>query len=432
MASLFHPHVFSFFIFFFSFVLLGLAGAAAALDRVPEKNRFRFVNQGEFVDAPAEYGADYRAVGVVGSPFQLTFYNTTPNAYRLAIRMGTPRSESVRRWVWEANRSRPVRENATVSLGADGNLVLADADGAVVWSTGTANKGVVGIQILHSGNMVLYDKKGRYLWQSFDHPTDTLLVGQSLPAAGAAKLVSRKSESDGSPGIYSLVVESGQPVLFLEASPSRSLPYFNLSRYHGASTDPAIFECSPRGANISYVLSFGSLSVQTKYDSSLSFLRLTPEGDVEFYTYDDRVYYRAWQKTFALFDEELSGFSACERPSRCGKLGVCEGKMCTACPAAKGTGAWSPACAPPRRRRACRPGASSSYIKVAGVEHFLTRNSEGEGKMTMGECRRRCNVDCDCLGFLYWEESSQCWLAPVLGTLNKVNDPKHAAYIKSS
>ena len=77
----------------------------------------------------SQSGSTYRAVDVVGSPFQLTFYNTTPNAYKLAIRMGTPRSGSIRRWVWEANRSRPVRENATLTFGADGNLILADADG---------------------------------------------------------------------------------------------------------------------------------------------------------------------------------------------------------------------------------------------------------------------------------------------------------------
>ncbi|MBA0695483.1 hypothetical protein Goari_002108, partial [Gossypium aridum] len=121
--------------------------------------------------------------------------------------MGSPRSESIVRWVWEANRGRLVRENATLTFGSDGNLVLADADGTVTWQTATANKGVVGLKIIPNGNLVLYDKKGKFIWQSFDHPTDTLLVGQTLRSNGPNKLVSRMSIADGTEGPYRFVME---------------------------------------------------------------------------------------------------------------------------------------------------------------------------------------------------------------------------------
>ncbi|KAL6283454.1 hypothetical protein ACE6H2_014383 [Prunus campanulata] len=42
----------------------------------------------------------------------------------------------------------PVGENATLTFGTDGNLVLADADDRVAWQTNTANKGVVGFKLL--------------------------------------------------------------------------------------------------------------------------------------------------------------------------------------------------------------------------------------------------------------------------------------------
>lgn len=76
--------------------------------------------------------------------------------------MGHRRSESIMRWVWEVNRGRPVKENATLTFGRDGSLVLVDADGLVVWQTGTANKGVVDLNLLGNGNIVLYDKKGKF------------------------------------------------------------------------------------------------------------------------------------------------------------------------------------------------------------------------------------------------------------------------------
>ncbi|PNX73986.1 epidermis-specific secreted glycoprotein ep1-like [Trifolium pratense] len=87
-------------------------------------------------------------ISIFNAPFQVGFYNTTPNAYTLALRVGLQRSEQLFRWVWEANRGNPVGENATFSLGVDGNLVLANADGRIVWQTNTSNKGVVAFRII--------------------------------------------------------------------------------------------------------------------------------------------------------------------------------------------------------------------------------------------------------------------------------------------
>ncbi|KAJ6377288.1 hypothetical protein OIU76_026293 [Salix suchowensis] len=165
----------SFKIFFFVFNFTFLASAT-----VPSSKTFKYINQGGFGQYSVEYAADYRVLPISTSPFQLCFYNTTPNAYTLGLRMGHRWSESLMRWVWDANRGKPVHENATLSFQRDGNLILADFDGTIAWQTGTANQGVVGLDLLPNGNMVLYDKRGKFIWQSFDHPADTLLVGQKL------------------------------------------------------------------------------------------------------------------------------------------------------------------------------------------------------------------------------------------------------------
>ncbi|KAI7985158.1 EP1-like glycoprotein 2 [Camellia lanceoleosa] len=139
-------------------------------------------------------------------PFRLCFYNT-PNSFVFAMRAGIPNNESLMRWVWMPTAMTPVGENATLSFGEDGNFVLSDFDGRLVWQTNTANKGVTGIKLLPNGNLVLFDKNGAFLWQSFDHPSDTLMVGMSVRISGRNKLVSRTSEVDGSDGKYSLVLE---------------------------------------------------------------------------------------------------------------------------------------------------------------------------------------------------------------------------------
>ena len=129
------------FLFIFSISISSFTAYAS----VPVKHTFKYVNDGEFGDYINEYNADYRVLPIFTSPFQFCFYNTTPNAYTLALRMAIQRTEPIYRWVWEANRGKPVGENATFTFGTDGNLVLAHANGRVAWQTGTAGKGVVGI-----------------------------------------------------------------------------------------------------------------------------------------------------------------------------------------------------------------------------------------------------------------------------------------------
>ncbi|CAL2253767.1 unnamed protein product [Prunus armeniaca] len=100
--------------------------------------------------------------------------------------------------------SDPTVGPSLLAFGADGNLLLADADGLVAWQTNTANKDVVGFKLLPNGNLVLHCSKGNFVWQSFDYPTDTLLVGQALRAG----LVIWASEKDNSNGLYILVLDN--------------------------------------------------------------------------------------------------------------------------------------------------------------------------------------------------------------------------------
>ncbi|KAJ4868674.1 Curculin-like (mannose-binding) lectin family protein [Raphanus sativus] len=189
--------------------------------QVPPSEQLQFLNRGDFGDSEIEYGASYRDVGVIRNHFRLCFYNTTPNAYTLAIGMGTGTSDSIIRWVWQANPRTPVHEEASLSFGPEGNLVLSQPDGRVVWQTNTENKGVIGLTMNENGNLVLFDDGGWSVWQSFDFPTDTLLVGQSLTLDGPNKLVSRDN------GSYTLTLEPDRLVLshLIPRSNNRTVVY---------------------------------------------------------------------------------------------------------------------------------------------------------------------------------------------------------------
>ncbi|MCD7469245.1 hypothetical protein HAX54_008116 [Datura stramonium] len=129
--------------------------------------------------------------------------------------------------VWSANRNRPVKTNATLQLGRDGNLVLADSDGTLVWSTNTAGKSVSGLNLTETGNLVLFDKRKRTIWQSFDHPTDSLFPGQNL--VSGQKLIASVSASNWSQGLLSLTILNGSLVAYADTSPPQ---YYYASQYY--------------------------------------------------------------------------------------------------------------------------------------------------------------------------------------------------------
>ncbi|PON69348.1 Serine/threonine protein kinase [Parasponia andersonii] len=82
--------------------------------------------------------------------------------------------------VWSTKRDYIVRENASLQLTRDEGLILRESNGYTVWSANTSGKPVVGMNLTEAGNLVLFGDEGAVLWQSFDHPEDTLLIGQRL------------------------------------------------------------------------------------------------------------------------------------------------------------------------------------------------------------------------------------------------------------
>ncbi|KAK4755572.1 hypothetical protein SAY87_009329 [Trapa incisa] len=438
--------------FIFSIVFIALTFATTISDAaVPVSRTFKYVNTGDFGEYTVEYEANYRPLNLYTFPFQLCFYNTTPNAFMLALRMGHHRSESIMRWVWEANRGKPVKENATVTFGPDGNLVLADADGSVVWQTATANKGVVGLNLQQNGNIVLYDKKGKPVWQSFDYPTDTLLVGQKLNYTGPTRITSRMSAIDGSEGPYSFGIEQGVPALVMyyksKNSPTPMLYYRSLEFGDGKGslahlTLTAQPESEGATAYDIYLVydmngfpSFGAYSMaRPKYNATYSMLRVEYDGNLRIHTYDENVDWGAWGNPLTLFDRGEDSVSECSLPKRCGSLGVCEDSQCVACPTPKGMLGWSKSCVPPTLAPCGQSKANGvGYYKVVGVEHFLSvYGTKGDGPVKLVDCRDKCTKDCKCVGFFYREESSKCLLVPELDTLTRVDNTSHVGYIKIS
>ncbi|KAM3298707.1 hypothetical protein ACQJBY_040268 [Aegilops geniculata] len=116
--------------------------------------------------------------------------------------------------VWVANAENPIA-NLTTSrlvLSRDGNLAVHH-QATTVWSTKantTTNTTVAAL--LDNGNLVLCSSSGAsnssdVFWESYDHPTDTVLQGGKIGWNNSTglirRLVSRKNVVDQTPGMYS-------------------------------------------------------------------------------------------------------------------------------------------------------------------------------------------------------------------------------------
>ncbi|XP_021738855.1 EP1-like glycoprotein 3 [Chenopodium quinoa] len=404
---------------------------------------FLYVNQGDFEDITGEFDTSFRRVAIDSPRFSLFFYTNDQKSFTLGIGMGfSPK------WVWAANRNAPVGEGAALYLGKDGNLVLVDFDDCVVWQTNTANKGVVGIKMLDNGNMVLYDAKGNFIWQSFDYPSDTLLTGQSLKVGLTTKLVSRASPTSDLEGNYTLEMRPNNVSLYYKSLKNPTpLPYYRIDQIFG-TTPSKEFSYIVGVTNFvshftfqalqyittDWISSSNQLLAETWYNSTNSFLRLDIDGKLRTYSYDP-LNRDIFKVEFTLFEGEplpgdQLGATECQMPEKCGDFGVCYKNQCVACPSPRGLLGWSEKCAQPKLE--CNGGViNAKYYKVVGVRHFSSLYTEGEG-ITQRKCKSKCSKDCKCAGFFYDEEKLKCLIVNDLKTLTQSDNPKQFGYIKVS
>ncbi|GAY67648.1 hypothetical protein CUMW_258260 [Citrus unshiu] len=426
--------------FFFLLTLI----SAVANAQVPANETFKFVNEGGLGEYFNEYNANYRMSGIYNDPFQLGFYNTTPNAFTLALRLGIKKQEPVFRWVWEANRGKPVRENAVFSLGTDGNLVLAEADGTVVWQSNTANKGVVGFGLFPNGNMVLRDSKGNFIWQIFDYPTDTLLVGQSLRVGRVTKLVSRLSVKENVDGPYRFVMEPRRLAFYYKSSNvPRPILYYTFP-FSYAGLKNLTLKSSPETRHYKLTLDSSDgdsfIMDRPKYNSTISFLRLGIDGNLRVFTYSQEVDFLPEEERFTLFgkisrgNDGINWGNECQMPDRCGKLGLCEDEQCVACPTENGLIGWSKENCVPTQVNFCGT-KDFHYYKLESVVHYMCTYNYFDGigaNISIEACGKRCSSDCRCVGYFYDTSFPTCWIAFDLKTLTKAPDSPIVGFIKVS
>ena len=316
-----------------------------------------------------------------------------PNSNRTA-EDGTPLVDEPK-VVWSANRNSLVGVNASLQLTEQGDLVLKEADGTIVWSTNTSDKSVVGFKLTKTGNLVLFDSNNEIVWQSFDHPTDSLVPTQKL--VSGQKLVASVSEKDWSQGLVSLDVTSHAVTARVGSNPSTEYFFLRVpyTGNHKMTVNAIILK------NEGLFLSSGHRIWYLLPASFIRYMKLEPAGKLSFYEWIDSRWRVFRSPIFDDFD--------CLYPLRCGKYGVCTDRQCS-CPVSSseeniyfrpinhkepdlGCSEITPL--------SCGASHDQSFIELNYTSYWPAMSFIGDAS-DVESCKQACLKNCSCKAAMFW------------------------------
>ena len=354
----------------------------------------------------------------VGGTFTLGFFSPGVSTRRY---LGIWFSVSPDAISWVANRDRPLSDNSGRLVFTDsGNLLLlhGSAGHITAWSSNsTSTSSLAHLELLDTGNFVVRDPaSSTFFWQSFDHPSNTLLagmkMGKNLWSGADWSLASWSWPDDPSPGSYLRVLNSsGIPEFVLwqgGVKRYRTGPWNGrwFSGIPEASTDYNLVTCQ-------VTISSGEQTYwfTAKPRAPLTRVVVTDTGVVK------RLMWDAARRTWETFFQGPR--DVCDSYGKCGAFGLCDASAAAApptpfCSCLRGFSPASPLAWSLRdtsagcrrnveldcgRRRTMTATTMDGFVLVSGVKLPDTHNATVDAGITVEECRRRCLADCSCLAY---------------------------------
>jgi len=309
--------------------------------------------------------------------------------------------------VWVANRETPLNDSLGVlKITNKGILILLDRSGSVIWSSNTARPARnPTAQLLESGNLVVKEEGDHNLenslWQSFEHPTDTILPGMKLGMSRITgmdwSMTSWKSEDDPSRGtITCKLAPYGYPdMVVMEGSEVK---------YRSGLWDGLRFSGVPStkpNPIYKYEFVFNEKEIfyrESLVDKSMHWRLVTRQnGDIASFTWIEKT------QSWLLY--ETANTDNCDRYALCGANGFCDIQSSPVCDCLNGFAPkspgdwdetdWSNGCV----RRTPLNCSGDGFRKLAGVKMPETKSSWFSKTMNLEECRNTCLEKCNCTAY---------------------------------
>ncbi|GLT37751.1 hypothetical protein SLA2020_120520 [Shorea laevis] len=376
---------------------------------------FSFVRRAAALDtiSPGQSIKDGETLVSSKGTFEFGFFRPgSSKSLYLGLWYRKPATQTV---AWVANREAPLSDGeGFLVLDSKGTLALLNSTKGVLWSSNTSETGENPVaQLLDSGNLVVKDGKnndsGKYLWQSFDYPSDTLLpgmkLGKNLKTGFVRFLSSWRSTEDPAPGQYSARIDPrGFPQLVFEQGPQiqfRAGPWNGIS-FEGlrnglewivgyAKLNLLItHEYVLNDEEVYYTYEVGEGSVLTRYV-------LNPSGLAQVFVWRNGIH--DWDVL------SLRPLDLCQNYAFCGKFASCNINRSPVCSCLEGfvpkfpvdwnSGDWSGGCV----RDTALDCDKDGFLKHTKLKWPDTSNATVNITMNLKECKQMCLTNCSCTAY---------------------------------
>ena len=348
--------------------------------------------------------------------FNLGFFNLSnpPNHY-LGIRFNKVPIMTV---VWVANRDKPMTDaSGVLKLSENGDLQLLNGQNQIIWSSNVSNSMTNSTaKLLDTGNLVVQQFNSSdtevqpvTIWQSFEHPTNTLLPGMkpTVPKTPGQKnglFRSWKSPSDPSEGRFLMGIgTTGIPQLFIW---NRGVAYWRSGPWDGNNFIGL--------ENIQYTLNDGFVLEDNQQNGSLD-ISFYPEDQSLLLNYvlnpQGKIIEQYWVPTSNNWAVVYSVPSTqCDIYGTCGAFGTCNHQKRPICRCLRGfqpkndgewkSGNWSSGCVRKTQLQCgIKDGPQNGFLRLQNMK--VPDNIEQLSAFSQDSCRTKCLNDCSCLAYAY-------------------------------
>ncbi|KAF9666882.1 hypothetical protein SADUNF_Sadunf16G0274900 [Salix dunnii] len=377
-------------VFLVCFFLISILDASAALETI---NPGQSMRDGETL------------VSASGS-FELGFFSPQGSSSRY---LGLWLEKSPGTVLWVANRENSLSDDTGVlKVTTQGILILLNTTNHIVWSShSNASRTIQNpvAQLLDSGNFVVREgndyNPANFLWQSFDHPCDTLLPGMRIGVNFVTRtdrfLSSWKSPEDPARGEFTFGIDShGYPQLLLKKG--------NTTVFRGGPWTGTKFTSNPRPipnqiSTNEFVLNSQQVYFEYRIQSTVSSkLTLSPLGLSQSFTWNDRA------QDWVIVDN--GQFDQCENYAFCGPNTRCEITKTPICVCLDGFtpkssldwnfSDWSGGC---NRRTPLNCSDKDGFLKYTANKLPDTSSSRFDKSIDLKECEKLCLKNCSCTAY---------------------------------
>ncbi|GJT89591.1 G-type lectin S-receptor-like serine/threonine-protein kinase [Tanacetum coccineum] len=311
--------------------------------------------------------------------------------------------------VWVANRETPIsNKTGELTLNPGGLLVLRDSTtNRIIWSSNSSRDTQNAVaRLLDNSNFMVVDSEDgpeNYIWQSFDHPGNTMMpdmkLGRNLERGVITNYTSWKSDDDPSQGEYMIYMDpNGLPQVFQKSS--RHGIQYRLGSWNGLAYTGSTNNHPNPNRKSSFYMDENEISAVfvLRNKAVLSKLTISPEGNMQQWNWITGT--QGWSLYSSLTTD------SCERYALCGVHGICDIAQSPNCGCLRGftpkrpdqweISDWSSGC---QRETPLNCGVGEGFRKYSFMKLPDTRQSWFDRNMTMEKCMVKCKKQCNCTAY---------------------------------